>query len=276
MANNPHKLMGKVHFNAVFSKVWSKAVTSSNVVAGFRKAGIHPFNDKAIIIPVNGEATNHHIAESCRWQPSEEVIDLPSTSTINDHNLGGSIEEASIDETKISINSFTPAEVQLYQHWIKEGYDIFTDQWYVQWVKLNHPALLPVSLSQHQSISSPFIETAHESHIESGDNLEISTSPLSQSQPPSLQPPKGENVGNTLHQPHSPAGPFIEMMAEEHVGPSEEQPSTSEWQPPSHNSPVEENMISKYLTLPEVPIKPTNKAATNNKQELALWPANNF
>ena len=60
------------------------------------------------------------------------------------------------------------------------------------------------------------------------------------------------------------------MIAEEHVGPSEEQPSTSEWQPPSHNSPVEENMISKYLTLPEIPIKPTNKAATNNKQELTL------
>ena len=65
MASNPHKLMRKVHFNAVFSKVWSKAVTSCNVVAGFRKAGIHPFNDKAIAIPVNGEAVSHHIAESC-------------------------------------------------------------------------------------------------------------------------------------------------------------------------------------------------------------------
>ena len=32
MASNPHKLMGKVHFTAVSSKVWSKAVTSSNVV----------------------------------------------------------------------------------------------------------------------------------------------------------------------------------------------------------------------------------------------------
>ena len=185
MANNPHKLMGKVHFNAVFSKVWSKAVTSNNVVAGFRKAGIHPFNDKAIAIPVNDEAVSHHIAESCGREPSKEMIDLPSTQTIDDRDMGGSIEVTSYGETETTENSFTPAEVQLYQHRIEEGYNVFTDQQYVQWVKLNHPALLPASLSQHE-ISSPLIETANENHIESGDNLLISTSPLSLSQPPSF------------------------------------------------------------------------------------------
>ena len=55
-------------------------------------------------------------------------------------------------------------------------------------------------------------------------------------------------------------------MAEEHIGPSEEQPSTSECQPPSHDSPVEENIISKYLIQPEIPIKPTNKATTSTHQ----------
>ena len=45
--------------------------TPSNVVAGFRKAGIHPFNDKAIAIPVNGEAVSHHNAENCSQEPSE-------------------------------------------------------------------------------------------------------------------------------------------------------------------------------------------------------------
>ena len=56
------------------------------------------------------------------------------------------------------------------------------------------------------------------------------------------------------------------MMAEEHMEPSEEQPSTSEGQLPSHHPPVEENKISKYLTLPEIPINSTNKA-TKNKQQ---------
>ena len=55
--------------------------TSSNVVAGFRKAGIHPFNDKAIAIPVNGEAVSHHNAENCSQEPSK-IIDLPSTPTV--------------------------------------------------------------------------------------------------------------------------------------------------------------------------------------------------
>ena len=223
MASNPHKLIGKVHFNAVFSKVWLKAVTSSNVVAVFMKEGIHPFNDKAIAIPVNGEAVSHHIAESCGQEPSKEMIDLPSTQTIYDRDMGGSIKVTSFGGTETTENSFTPAEVQLYQHQIEEGYDVFTDQQYVQWVKLNHPALLPKLLSQHQ-ISSPLIEIANENHIESCDDLVISTSPLSLSQPPSFQQLTEENVGNRLQQPQSPADPFIEMMAEEHMGPSEEQP----------------------------------------------------
>jgi len=56
------------------------------------------------------------------------------------------------------------------------------------------------------------------------------------------------------------------MMAEEHMEPSEEQPSTSEGQLLSHHPPVEENKINKYLTLPEIPINSTNKA-TKNKQQ---------
>ena len=56
------------------------------------------------------------------------------------------------------------------------------------------------------------------------------------------------------------------MMAEEHREPSEEQPSTSEGQLPSHHPPVEENKISKYLTLPEIPINSTSKS-TKNKQQ---------
>ena len=99
--------MGKVQFNAVFSKVWSKAVTSSNAVAGFRKAGIHPFNDKAIAIPVNDEAVSHHIAESCGQEPSKEMIDLPSTQTIDDRDMRGSIEVTSYGETVTIENSFT-------------------------------------------------------------------------------------------------------------------------------------------------------------------------
>ena len=86
--------------------------------------------------------------------------DLPSTQTIDDRDMGGSIEVTSFGETETTVNLFTPAEVQLYQHRIEEGYNVFTDQRFVQCVNLNHPALLPASLSQHQ-ISSPLIVTAN-------------------------------------------------------------------------------------------------------------------
>ena len=189
----PSQTHGKGSLQCSFQKDWSKAVTSCNV-AEFRKAGMHSFNDKAIAIPVNGEAVSRHIAESCGQEPSKEMIDLPNTQTIDDHDLGGSIEVTSFGETETTVNLFTPAEVQLYQHRIEEGYNVFTDQRYVQCVKLNHPALLPASLSQHQ-ISSPLIETANKKLIESGNDLVISTSPLSLSQPPSFQPLTEENGG---------------------------------------------------------------------------------
>ena len=89
-------------------------------------------------------------------------------------------------------------------------------------MKLNHPALLPASLRQHQTTLSPLIETANEYHIESDDDQQIAAT--SQSQPPSHQSLTEENEDNRLQ---SPAGPFTEMMAEEHMEPSEEQPSTS-------------------------------------------------
>ena len=50
------------------------------------------------------------------------MIDLPSTQTIDDRDMGGSIEATSFRETETTENSFTPAEVQLYQHQIEEGY----------------------------------------------------------------------------------------------------------------------------------------------------------
>ena len=118
-------------------------------MAGFRKAGIHPFNDTAIAMPVNGKAVSPHNAENCSQEPSE-IIDLPSTPTVEDHGMGGSIDETSSGEPE---TTFTPAEVQ---HRIDEGYYIFTDQRYIQWVKLNHPALLPSSsdnIKQYQVLS---------------------------------------------------------------------------------------------------------------------------
>lgn len=129
---------------------------------------------------------------------------------------------------------------------------------------MDEAALLPASLRQHQTISSPLIETANEYHIESDDDQQIAAT--SQSQPPSHQSLTEENGDNRLHQTQSPTGPFTVMMAEEHIEPSEEQPSTSEGQLPLYHPPVEENKISKYLILPEISINSANKA-TKNKQQ---------
>jgi len=45
---NPGKVISKLNFNEVFQNAWLNSITPANVVAGFRKAGVYPFNRSAI------------------------------------------------------------------------------------------------------------------------------------------------------------------------------------------------------------------------------------
>lgn len=51
MQQHPGRLVTKYSFSELFAKAWVRAVTPANVIAGFQKAGIYPFNPKAIKVP---------------------------------------------------------------------------------------------------------------------------------------------------------------------------------------------------------------------------------
>lgn len=51
MQNNPGRTVTKYQFSALFSVAWYKAIKAENLVSGFRKAGIYPYNANAIRIP---------------------------------------------------------------------------------------------------------------------------------------------------------------------------------------------------------------------------------
>ena len=43
--------VSKISFNGIFQNAWLNAITLVNVAAGFRKAGVYPFNQNAISCP---------------------------------------------------------------------------------------------------------------------------------------------------------------------------------------------------------------------------------
>ena len=53
---NSGTVISKLNFNYVFRNAWLNAITPANVVSGFRKTGVYPFNRNAISC-VNASAT---------------------------------------------------------------------------------------------------------------------------------------------------------------------------------------------------------------------------
>ena len=45
---HPRTVIRKINFNFVFRNAWLNAITPTNVVSGFRKTGVYPFNRHAI------------------------------------------------------------------------------------------------------------------------------------------------------------------------------------------------------------------------------------
>ena len=46
--NNPGIGISKLNFSPLFAKAWLKGLTPANIMAGFKKCGIYPFNREAI------------------------------------------------------------------------------------------------------------------------------------------------------------------------------------------------------------------------------------
>ena len=51
MQDNPGRVITKYQFSSLFSTAWYKAVRPENIVSGFRKVGVCPFDSTAITVP---------------------------------------------------------------------------------------------------------------------------------------------------------------------------------------------------------------------------------
>ena len=112
MFANAGRVITKFQFSQLFAKAWSNGMTISNIVSGFRKIGIYPFNPQAVL--------------ECIETSSNQ--DLPGEA-------GQSIES--------SVSQFSEAQTMLFTERYENGYNIYTDTEYVAWLQEFHPESTP-------------------------------------------------------------------------------------------------------------------------------------
>ena len=130
----PGMVISKLNFTRIFAEAWLRALTPSNIIAGFKKCGIHPFNREAI--PTTHEVT----AENT--QPSDPASD----------------ERVCIPQVQSSevAPQFTSKQIEVFNTRFEEGYNIYSDADYVSWLRLNHPTAVPHEYSDVPSILESF------------------------------------------------------------------------------------------------------------------------
>lgn len=121
MQDNPGRVVTKYQFSSLFSASWYKAIRPENIIAGFRKVGICPFNSKAITVP-EVQYADHEAAiegDGSDQGSSDESEDENSPSAEYDLlEAGMSIKES---QTSNTTSTFTPEQLQLYQTRYENG-----------------------------------------------------------------------------------------------------------------------------------------------------------
>ena len=118
LTSHPGQIITRHQFSAIFRRAWSKSMTMTNVIAGFRVAGVYPLNRLAVVMK---DKTTESLAE----RTGLKFIPLYSPS----HRRPQAVEAAT---------TFEPEEISLFQTRFEEGYDL-EDERYESWLRMYHP-----------------------------------------------------------------------------------------------------------------------------------------
>ena len=146
---HPGMVISKLNFSKLFAEAWLRAVTPANIIAGFRKCGIYPFNRNAIPIL---EEVQH--------------IDVDAEDELKHDGMDDEPRDNEVEEQQ-----FTYDQISLFQRRYEEGFDVFEDQDYVTWLRLNHPEAVP---SDHSSLRAPTSVLDEFSDISPLDEIQLS------------------------------------------------------------------------------------------------------
>ena len=141
MQENPGSVVTKYQFSLLFSKAWYKAIQPQNIISGFVKAGIHPFNPDAISVPSYPPGVDDNSDE-------ESESDGEEDAAMNDNHGDGidgedEMKDPADDPDNSMSTSFSSQQIQLFTTRYENGYDIYTDVEYMMWLAETHPDALP-------------------------------------------------------------------------------------------------------------------------------------
>ncbi len=143
MFSNPGRVILKIQFSTLFSETWSKGMSISNIVSGFRWTGIYPFNPNAILDKLPQSTPDQMTAS--------EMID-ESPGNTHDTTIGA-VEQSPQQPTQTPNDvTFTLDELELYNRRFENGFNIFTDKIYVAYLDQFHPGSVPSVVESFTSV----------------------------------------------------------------------------------------------------------------------------
>ena len=159
LAHNPGCVITPEKLSSLVAEAWPKAFTPVNILAGFKKSGIHPLNP--------GEITDRQVgpAKTFQYPPC-------------DNKEVKSSEAESLESSSDAL--FSPEKVALFKTRFEENYDL-NDPEYVAWLKIFHPEVdVSAGLSDASSLSSekPYSHSSVKSSDVSSEAADVLSSIL--------------------------------------------------------------------------------------------------
>ena len=152
LSTNPGKVVSYYNFTALFEKAWKKAMTPANIMAGFKVAGVYPFDRDAVIckpahkVPLSlSEQTGLRFIpmyspmpqSRSRSQHQSPLSSPPHMQPLLSSSASSEVENEPTTARTVEEVYFTQDEIQLYTRRFKEGYNLVTDKRYTQWLKVH-------------------------------------------------------------------------------------------------------------------------------------------
>ena len=153
IAKNPGSVITTDVIASPIGSAWPSLHTPVNIMNGFKKSGVYPFNlgsiDDRELAPskafqhLNKMITDKGVIEQypsdyvVTKKPPVEVSDGAETLQPSDH-LTIKLTNMQVNDVESHDVLFTTEQERLYEHRFQEGYDV-KDPSYEAWVRINHP-----------------------------------------------------------------------------------------------------------------------------------------
>jgi hypothetical protein len=133
MLKNPGKNVTRFQFSQLFGQAWMKAMSQTNIVAGFRVTGVYPVDRYKILTKRKSQPSTICQKTGLKFIPLITPIRRKSKFS---PVISSSTSLCSDSDSTSDQQPFTNEEIELFTRRKEEGYDILTDSTYNLWKSL--------------------------------------------------------------------------------------------------------------------------------------------